>query len=832
LKSLRDEASFNVYAVGNEFRLMSWPLRKRSSAEHETSFSFGRISSAFSSVITPSSPLLSISPPNPNDIRVDSLFPSEKIVLVVDKLQAFEATDSNSRTIPGRLMISNFRILFEGQLQGAFQKQLSVEISFPISTIDKSRVENVPSMCKLIISTKTFRLVHFIFEGLYEQFGYLIQNHLNSIRTLASIENVFAFDYRSGSLDFHRNLSSDRTPSTESSKLSIKEELAIRQWERFNEWRFYDPVIEYARMNLGDKWAFVDINQEFSFCESYPALCVVPLSVKTSHLIGSSNFRTKNRFPALVWKHPLSNTSLSRSSQPRVGLNGARSLDDEFVIESIRQTNPQSSWLYIIDARPKANAIGNQMMGSGYERNYENCKMQFMGIENIHDIRKSYKKLFHLILSSIADDSNWLSGLEQTGLFKHIQSILQASVEIVDILIRKQSSVMIHCSDGWDRTPQLLSLSQLMLDPYYRTIEGFIVLLEKDWMSFGHRFAARCFGWLETKEYRRKEMSPVFLLFIDCVYQLKRQFPMAFQFNVKFLVLLVDSIYEGRFGNFLYNCEKQRFQAALHERTYSLWESLLNTGSEFASPSSSLLSSDNDRPNLRKDSSGGDSELALEHFIDPLFRNESLPILPSCSLKKLKFFEELYIRWDFKLRNKEDLENRILELAKTSANLKIEIRRLSRNKSVQDTNSSGNNDDNNNKSKLLPIHKPMSSEFSHMKAQVYAAYAIEHILGQVFNEISQKSLLPLVESREQMLLKRLESFQLPKWMPDDSTSQCHACNATFTLLNRKHHCRGCGEIFCAGCTRTQLPLPQLNLNGPQRLCDRCKRNLLAVYGNE
>ena len=36
-------------------------------------------------------------------------------------------------------------------------------------------------------------------------------------------------------------------------------------------------------------------------------------------------------------------------------------------------------------------------------------------------------------------------------------------------------SVLVHCSDGWDRTSQLTSLSQLMMDPYYRTVEGFKV---------------------------------------------------------------------------------------------------------------------------------------------------------------------------------------------------------------------------------------------------------------------------------------------------------------------------------------------------------------------
>lgn len=48
--------------------------------------------------------------------------------------------------------------------------------------------------------------------------------------------------------------------------------------------------------------------------------------------------------------------------------------------------------------------------------------------------------------------------------------------------------MLVHCSDGWDRTAQLTALSMLMLDPYYRTIKGFEVLIEKEWMSFGHKF--------------------------------------------------------------------------------------------------------------------------------------------------------------------------------------------------------------------------------------------------------------------------------------------------------------------------------------------------------
>ena len=93
--------------------------------------------------------------------------------------------------------------------------------------------------------------------------------------------------------------------------------------------------------------------------------------------------------------------------------------------------------------------------------------------------------------------------------------------------MQQGTNVVVHCSDGWDRTSQLAALTQLLLDPYYRTLEGFIVLVEKDWRGCGHKFRERS-GQYHPTDYHEQQKSPVFLQFLDCVVQIINQFPLSF----------------------------------------------------------------------------------------------------------------------------------------------------------------------------------------------------------------------------------------------------------------------------------------------------------------
>ncbi|XP_069580778.1 myotubularin-related protein 1a isoform X7 [Brachyistius frenatus] len=349
-------------------------------------------------------------------------------------------------------------------------------------------------------------------------------------------------------------------------------------------WKVYDPAAEYRRQGLpNESWTISKMNITYELCDTYPSVLVVPTNITEEDIRRVAVFRGRHRIPVLSWIHPESQASIVRCSQPLVGPSDRRCKEDERFLQIIMDANAQSHKLTIFDARQSSVAVTNKAKDGGFESEsfYPNVELNFLEIPNIHVMRESLRKMKDVVYPTI-DEAHWLSAIDQTHWLEYIRLLLSGAAKVADKLESGKTSVVVHCSDGWDRTAQITSLAMLMLDSYYRTLRGFQVLVEKEWISFGHKFSARVGHGDEN--HANSERSPLFIQFIDCVWQMTRQFPAAFEFNELFLLTVVDHLYSCLFGTFLFNSEQERTAKEVQTQTVSLW-SYINSPRTSPTPS-------------------------------------------------------------------------------------------------------------------------------------------------------------------------------------------------------------------------------------------------------
>ncbi|XP_036314678.1 myotubularin-related protein 6 isoform X3 [Pipistrellus kuhlii] len=481
----------------------------------------------------------------------------------VEQVKLLDRFSTNNKSLTGTLYLTATHLLFIDS-----QQKETWILHHHIGSVEKLALTT--SGCPLVIQCKNFRIVHFIVPR--ERDCHDIYNSLLQLSKQAKYEDLYAFSYN---------------PKQNDS-------------ERLRGWELIDLAEEYKRMGVpNSNWQLSDANREYKICETYPRELYVPRIASKPIIVGSSKFRSKGRFPVLSYYHQNKEAAICRCSQPLSGFS-ARCLEDEHLLQAISKANPANRYMYVVDTRPKLNAIANRAAGKGYENedNYSNIRFQFVGIENIHVMRSSLQKLLEVldnlyfqyisiwtIYISVNGTkglsvNDFYSGLESSGWLRHIKAVMDAAIFLAKAIMVENASVLVHCSDGWDRTSQVCSLGSLLLDSYYRTVKGFMVLIEKDWISFGHKFSERC-GHLDGDP---KEVSPVFTQFLECVWHLTEQFPQDFEFNEAFLLQIHEHIHSCQFGNFLGNCQKEREELKLKEKTYSLWPFLLDDQKKYLNP--------------------------------------------------------------------------------------------------------------------------------------------------------------------------------------------------------------------------------------------------------
>ncbi|XP_031830267.1 phosphatidylinositol-3,5-bisphosphate 3-phosphatase MTMR4 isoform X2 [Nomia melanderi] len=503
------------------------------------------------------------------------------------------------RTTDGVLALSNYRLYL----------QLSQTCHIiPLGLIEQLEVREI---FYLHIGCKDARSLSCAFSTNEHCFEWFKRLHKLTY-SRKSIEDIFAFAYYAWSIE----------EGTDFSKIGKDNGSFVTT---------FNAEVERLKFNLHGTWRISQINKDYRMCPSYPPLLLVPSCINDATLELVAKYRSSSRIPAVVWRHVNNGAVIARSSQPELGWFGWREPCDENLLKALSDAcsydkgestmvdsftdacvdataiASNTKKVLIVDARSYTTAVANRARGGGCEcrEYYPNCDIQFMNLPNIHSIRKSFHAVRQLYATD-ADQPTWLSLLEGTRWLQHMSGLLRAAVTVATAIERDARPVLVHCSDGWDRTPQIVALAQILLDPYYRTMEGFQILCEREWLDFGHKFADRCGQTVGCDD--PNERCPVFLQWLDCVHQLTVQFKSSFQMSSAYLVKLAQHTYSQLFGTFLCNTIQERLQLRIRERTFSVWR-FLNSSS------------------------------FVNHLYSPL---EKQVLWPNCNVRELVLWPEVY----------------------------------------------------------------------------------------------------------------------------------------------------------------------------------------------
>lgn len=334
-------------------------------------------------------------------------------------------------------------------------------------------------------------------------------------------------------------------------------------------------------------------------------------------------------------------------------------------------------------------------------------------------------------------------------------------------------------------------------------------MIQKEFSAFGHKFITR--GW------ESGEKAPIFLQFLDCVYQLICQFPRAFEFNEKLLITLADAYHDGKYGTFLFNSHRERQEARVGNVCPSVWWHIATNPNRYTNIS---------------------------------FTPEPSFIMPDFIDRYLRFWSGFYFRYDERRKSSwreetisaRGLHQKLLDMQQKLLRLKKSDPHAGKLRpyasppaepSVSSASSSSSSKASKSSAHLsFKLIDELLNDVGLMIEQSSDAAQVDESMQEsppnsprdsLIGEASGMSEMNSSKSDGKELRKSLLKANRPKWVPD-SVKTCHTCQTKIGKGTR-HHCRACGHIFCDPCCNKKLPIPRLGYVQAVRVCESCALRL-------
>ncbi|KAH0539767.1 myotubularin-related protein 10-B [Cotesia glomerata] len=525
---------------------------------------------------------------NDNNVK---LLPGEVVIAEAQSVLMFSPVSDLKQGISGILAVTNFKLTFittEDSNSEDINRQQNHFYGYTDSCLtnideiyliigDKKRKlmpgGTVPSKVKgIFIVCKNFRTWSFSFKFSPVGHGKNLLTTLLHHAFPRRHQLLFAYDYKE--------------PYYSSVDKKVKLFRSMSDWQ--NELNRTSCNNEHTKKN----WRLSSANLRYQLSTSLPEYIIVPASVTDSQLTGAASHFQDNRPPVWSWSNHRGAALVKMSELiPTI----SERTQENIMLENIRKSHPQKLAMAVLDLNKDVNV---KTVANGFSK--------FISLCSPDNIRQFWLQ-----------DNNFYSLLESTKWLKFVSYCLQKAVEASDHL-NSGTSVILQENAGRDLCCVISSLVQLILDPYFRTITGFQTLLQKEWVAAGHPFCDRLGHIIKPNS----EKSPIFLIYLDCVWQLCQQYPSKFEFTETYLTSLWDTAHVSIFDTFIFNCERDRTNAATDINNPLVLRSVWDWREQFT-----------------------DQDILL--FYSPFFNSadEKKYLKPQFSVSCLELWTQCYFRW-------------------------------------------------------------------------------------------------------------------------------------------------------------------------------------------